>query len=1087
MVQKRMMRQMILPPAVVAALILGGTAMAQPPIQTNGAPTRTGHAPVTVDIPAQPLRSALDQFAAQTGLQVAYAGTHVVRGLHAPAVSGTLAPDVILRRLLAPSGLHYHFVNAHTVTISKPHRRPSSRESAHQRTGISTATGQHMDITLTSESAKKAAQMGTITVIGTNLGSIDPASPLITIGAQQIEAGGYSSIEDVLRHLPQNFSSRTSASTAMGETEYGSSYLPISSVGSDSVNLRGLGSRSTLILVNGHRVAGSAQGQGAYTDISSIPLSQVARIEVLTDGASAIYGADAVAGVVNIVLKKQYSGTVIELRHEDSSTDANASRLNIAHTFSWNRGYLTATGTFRKSKPADVNSFVHVGPAGRGDFTDMGGLNARLPDLGQPGVVFDAIDQGFGFYARGMPLGLIPAGQDGKDLQPDDLLAYDPARAPSVYSAQRIGPEITKPALRLNGEQDFGKTLKLTWSASYARQKNTEYWHPLMFDFGFLKDGSTTLVPASNPYNHFGKDVLVGYSYANEFGGMTFSQHQRQTNRNLTVGLSGQLPFTHSWHFDIDYIDSRERGNSDILAADLAMQEDAASQQRLAHVLNHLDVFGDGAQTGVVDANRQLLDSLVGSYTNTFDSHLRSIDAKVRGDLFSLPAGNARLAFGVQYRDQKYHFLSTFQGGQLSDSTRKDHALFAELGIPLLRDVPGAEDLHLTLAARYESFDQRGTNSLLNQAFGFDENFNPVDLVELGGFDMQKLAGAPAGAASGSVSPVEPFERTFSNTSRQARLAWQPVDTLTLRATWGQSFLIPDARQLFGQEQAYDGTFAVQFNGGTIPPGVNDIIQLSGPNPHLKPQRATVKTVGFNWYPAFADGLSLAATYNDTHFKNYIGDPLAGLSYAKIFANLDKMPPETFIRGDHGVLLWDARQVNFLKRRSRTIDTQVQYGFSNASGHWNLKLNAVRTLELSAQTLPQLPTVVFSDSEFGPSKWVTDLFVSWNKNGFLASAGAHYSSAFRVLQPESGEATILNDFMPNPHPRYHAGSYTTMDFQVGYQWHEHQGWLSRTTIRLGAQDIFNRAFPFVDNQFGFISNRSNPRGRVVYLDLKKRF
>ncbi|HET8900281.1 MAG TPA: TonB-dependent receptor, partial [Rhodanobacteraceae bacterium] len=300
-----------------AAPLLAASAQAQTPAASAQA------AAVAVDIPAQALRTALDQFALQADMQVVYAGADIVRDLRAPAVQGTLTPTEILDRLLAGSGLRYDFVNPHTVSI---HRNQAAQKGASKAAAPVASGDSAIAIHITDERVAAAKNLQVVTVTGTNLSSVDPASPLIMIDAAEIERGGYASIEEVLRHLPQNFSSRTSTSAAMGEMEYGDSYLPNSPIGNTAVNLRGLGSRSTLVLVNGHRLAGSAQGRGAFTDISSIPLSQVERIEVLTDGASAIYGADAVAGVVNIVLKKNYSGTQVELRHENSSSGADASR-----------------------------------------------------------------------------------------------------------------------------------------------------------------------------------------------------------------------------------------------------------------------------------------------------------------------------------------------------------------------------------------------------------------------------------------------------------------------------------------------------------------------------------------------------------------------------------------------------------------------------------------------------------------------------------------------------------------------------------------------------------------------------------------
>lgn len=1089
----RVSRPAVLAQAIAIALVFCGNAVAQPFQQEVNAPTTATTKPsvVTVKIAAQPLKSALDAFAAQTGLQVVYSSSVQMRGLQSPGFAGTLPAGEILSRLLASSGLVFKFVNSHTVAV---HARTTAAPAS-----AATAAPQPRRAAkkIAAEPAptatdKSTTQLDTVEVLGTNLRDISVAAPVQIIDAEMIEERGYSSIEDVLRDLPQNFSSMTSAATALGETEYGDTHLNTSTLGSSGINLLGLGSRSTLVLVDGKRRTGSAQAQGDFTDISSIPLAEIERIEVLGAGASAIYGADAVAGVVNIVLKKSYEGTVVQARHEYSASGADASRVDLAHTFGWTNGRLTASAEFRESDPPNIRRYIHVGPAGIGDFSDIGGVDERTPNLGQPGVVFQSINggfPGFPFYPmKGAPLGVIPSGQNGTALQPSELLPYNAATAPSIYPVARIGPQVKNPSLRLSGEQTFDNDLKLSYGVGYAQQRDTEYWHPTPSNFGFLVGPLLTYVPASNPYNHFGQDVLVGYSYAREFAGMTFSQDQKQTNTDYNVGLSGKLPFVKNWTFDLTYNGSKEKGRSDSLG-DFYGAYGPQGYARIQPVVDGLNVFGDGNDPAVVASNRALLDTLVGSYANTFNSSANTLELLTRGALFSLPAGKVEAAIGAQYDTQHYNYESTFGGLEVSDSKRDDTAVFAEMGLPLLKDLPWVKELTLTLAARHGSFSQSGTSSLENFAYNYTAN---ADLLALGGFDLQKLTGvtAPATSATNSVTAGTqmPVSHTYANTSTQVGLVWVPMPSLRLHATWGQSFLTPSSSQQFGLVQATDWSEAVVPNGGQLPAGYPYVVQLTGPNPDLKPQVATVKTIGFDYMPGFARGLTVSATYNDTSFKNYIGDPLSNLSIPQIFSNINNLPASVFIKGNNGVLLWDDRQVNFLGRVSRSVDITASYYFTNSLGEWHVDLNAVRTLELSAKTLPGLPITDFSDSQYGPSKWVDDLVFGWDNGNTFASAAAHYSSAYRVLQPFSSFPTIYNNYIPNPNPRVRSASYTTMDFQVGYRWTKPHSWLTGSIIRLGVQDAFDRAFPFVDTGgVGFVSNRVNVRGRVIYLDLKKEF
>jgi outer membrane receptor protein involved in Fe transport len=1091
----RTVRPVVLAHAIAAALAFCGSATAQSPQRVDARTTMAidGRV-VTVKIAAQPLESALDAFAAQTGLQVVYSSIGHIRNLQSPGFVGTSPVDKILRHMLTPSGLVFELVNSHTVAVRlrtvEPTSLTSSATAVSPPQSASVGSQEALDEASKAPDTKSAKMLDTVTVIGTNLRDIASAAPVQIIDADMISDRGYSSIEDVLRHLPQNFSSTSSASVALGEAEYGDrlGMNLVSTVGASSVNLLGLGSRATLVLVDGHRRTGSAQAQGDFTDISSIPLSQIERIEVLGAGASAIYGADAVGGVINIVLKNSYEGTVVHVRHENSAAGADVSEVDLAHTFAWKNGTLSVSAQDRTADPANIRRYIHVGPGGIGDFSDIGGENVRTRNLGQPGVVFESIDEGFpGGHFEGAPLGIIPAGQNGGALQPSQLLPYSTAIAPNDYPIARIGPHIKSPAFRVSGEQTFGSDLKLSYGVGYTQQRDTEHWHPSVGDFNFLEGGQATYIPASNPYNHFGQDVLVGYSYDREFAGMTLSQDQKQTDRNYNLGLSGKLPVLKDWTFDLTYNGSKENGQTDALG-DLDGSGGPDGYGRTIGVLNGLNVFGDGSDPKIVASNRALLQTLVERYAYGFGSSEDSVDLLTRGALFDLPAGKVEAAIGAQYNTQRYHYQSTIDGFSVSDSHRDDTAEFAELGVPLLKDMPLAKELTLTLAARHGSFNQRGNGSL--------QNYVP-DLVALGGFDLQSLTGTvPSTAQFGQNANSQSqsvVTRAYSNTSDQLGLVWKPVESLRLRTTWGKSFLTPSVQQLFGPMTSSDATSLVTYGGAQLPPGYTQLVELDGPNPNLKPQIATVRTIGFDYSPAFATGgLTVSSTYNDTSFKNYIGAPLANLTYAQLFADINELPPGVFVKGKNGVLLFDGREVNFIGRSSRSIDTNATYYFNNRLGNWNVNLDAVRTLDLKVQPLPGIPTTIISDSEFGPSKWVADLALTWDAGryaggDFFASAGAHYSSAHRVLQPMSSYPNGYNNGTPNPDPRRSSPSYTTVDFQVGYRWTSPHSWLSGSTVRLGVQDAFDRAFPFVDNYVGFISNRVDVRGRVIYLDLKKEF
>jgi len=173
-------------------------------------------------------------------------------------------------------------------------------------------------------------------VTGTHIRGVSPPSPVIEIGREEIDRSGYTSIADVMLSLPQNFgggyNAATTAITSLVNIRYSNN-----PAGASVPNLRGLGPGSTLTLVDNHRMAAGLPGGGA--DISSIPIDAIERIEVVTDSASAVYGSDAVAGVVNVILKRNYDGAKTSLSYglatEGGGTEKRASQLFGTH---WNGG-----------------------------------------------------------------------------------------------------------------------------------------------------------------------------------------------------------------------------------------------------------------------------------------------------------------------------------------------------------------------------------------------------------------------------------------------------------------------------------------------------------------------------------------------------------------------------------------------------------------------------------------------------------------------------------------------------------------------------------------------------------------------------
>jgi iron complex outermembrane recepter protein len=273
---------------------------------------------VHFDLPEQPLARSLMAIGTATNTDVGFSVSEV-SGFFAPPLKADLTVDGALQRVLAGTGLRSKHLNDHTIVIAAAELSKSgSAETKLLPLRVSTladavdsAPQDSAPTASTDSSSAPEKELNEIVVTGSHIrGIANKTSPVIVIDQAQIRQSGYSSTQDLFRSLPQNFASGNASADGYFSGD------PNRSVNSDfssGVNLRGLGVSSTLVLLDGHRIAPSAYG--TVVDVSTIPLSAIDRVEILTDGSSAIYGSDAVGGVVNIILKKDYQGADTAVRY----------------------------------------------------------------------------------------------------------------------------------------------------------------------------------------------------------------------------------------------------------------------------------------------------------------------------------------------------------------------------------------------------------------------------------------------------------------------------------------------------------------------------------------------------------------------------------------------------------------------------------------------------------------------------------------------------------------------------------------------------------------------------------------------------
>lgn len=285
------------------------------------------------DIPAGDLATALNQFSNQSGLQVLF-DTALVQGRTAPAVRGTMDAHQALQHLLQGSSLRPVWLNARTVILK---RNPAAKSK--------TPTPP------TGSPVSKPTTLQAVAVTGTRIRGGVTASPTITVTAQQIQDEGFTDLGEVLRSIPQNFRGGQNPGVAMGADLGGESNGNIT--GGSAADLRGLGPDATLTLLNGRRL--SYDGFAQAVDVSAIPVEAVQEVQVVPDGASAIYGSDAVAGVVNVMLKPSFDGVTLGTRFGTSADGGLTTRAYTATAGNtWSSGGLIAT--FEKEHADPINA-----------------------------------------------------------------------------------------------------------------------------------------------------------------------------------------------------------------------------------------------------------------------------------------------------------------------------------------------------------------------------------------------------------------------------------------------------------------------------------------------------------------------------------------------------------------------------------------------------------------------------------------------------------------------------------------------------------------------------------------------------------
>jgi iron complex outermembrane recepter protein len=557
-------------------------------------------------------------------------------------------------------------------------------------TGVMMAGGAYAQTT-------EAQKVEKVEVTGSNIKRIDQetAAPVLIITRENIERSGQSTVSDLLRSLTVN-------NGGAFDDKFTNSFAP----GTSGVSLRGLGQNATLVLINGRRVANYSFAQNvtdAFVDLNSIPLGAVDRVEVLKDGASAIYGSDAIAGVINIILRRDFRGAELQATYGATApyNDANELRLSGAAGIgdvARDRYNALLTLDYYKREPRFLRDREYSRSA---DNTRSGGADARSP-TGSPGTY---LFNGF-TNTRPTPAGVTTYSRPFANCKPadiirdywgisgngDDVCGFNFNNfIADIIKTERVGA---------TGRATFqiAPTLSAFVETGYSQTKSQTLAAPTPGGFA---------LPVGHNSNPFEVPVRIAYRFL-DVGPRT--NDVTSENTRVVLGLRGE---NSGWDWEAAV--NKARNTAENVGTNYV---DTAAIATL--VSNGVYNFVNPA------ANSAALTDSLRIRTNRLGvSDLTVFDAKASREVASLPAGPIGMAIGAEYRQERGSDAPdafTLQGrvvgsgGTSSRGERNASAGYVEFSIPALKN------LELQLAGRYDNYDGFGGKFSPKAAFRYSPN-----------------------------------------------------------------------------------------------------------------------------------------------------------------------------------------------------------------------------------------------------------------------------------------------------------------------------------------------------------------------------
>ena len=980
------------------------------------------------DVPAGEALVTLKRAAQQAGLEIMFPAENV-RDVRTMAVKGDYAPLEALNRMLAGTSLAAVLDEKTGALAIRP---KTARERADDRNEPPPRT----DVTMTSSAP--LVRMEAMTVTGSHLRRLDSehSQPVTVVRNDEFDRGAVSTPMELMARVP--FAGALSAY----ENQDGGRVRGAAS----SVNMRGLGGQNTLILLNGRRMTpyGLTLGGLAFVNINSLPLAAVERVEILRDGASAVYGADATAGVINFITKTKVEATSVAVRY-GATLDGHAPEKRGTLV----TGKTTRDGKTRITVVADAFSRDALQARDR-DFAVRGDLSPFAPSPWSSNAAWNQ-------RSNAGPLGdftvVALTGQPNRLPGLTGTTAYTDSRGavqsgnrtPAQYyndaDAFTLVPSRESRDAFITLSHRFNDRLEAFAEFAYNDLKSEVAQSAMTLVSTENRDANDTplAVPATNYHNPWG-NRFYGAGTANPAvvaRAVTFRFREENFGKRLgtitsdqariLAGLRGTVFADWSWEAAGAYMENEARDVTRNMVSRSALATSLAKSTPDA-----FNLFGlPGANAESVLAPLRTVAESGGR------AELALFDAKLNGKLADLPAGEWVFASGAEYRREK--ISSDYSANIVANdvvntaaqipyaASRKVTSAFVELGIPLFAD--NSRTLlskgELQLAGRVESFSDFG--SATKPRFGANVTLLP---------------------------------------------------SLLARASMGRGFRAPTLTQLFGSAGSSMAARVDPFRpqDGNLR---RTILQVSTPT--LKPENTESFTAGAVWEPKFLQGFSLGVDYWTYTLKDQIAvisrdQQLATELAGGAYSNPNVVRQATTAADPVGTIVRILEPLaNLAQAKTDGYDFSMQYvRGERRRGLLTLGVDASYVRDYSVISTKGAPEVHMPTDQSRP-RFRSTARLSYSRAGWTGSVSQNYTSHYNPA-----DAVVVGG-VP-----YYVASYATWNASVGYAFGKNQR-LHGLEITLGLNNLLDRDPPIYPTRQGYDARLASPQGRFGFVNLAYRF